>query len=110
MDSSIIERAKQFEFVALWWEWLTRYQDGASNTAPPAPPFPNLGYGYRAGQFWPGGACTEDYTEEWEYFFDTMAAEHGLPSISIHALYCYEQYPSCRRFVDSGGTDYQYPR
>jgi hypothetical protein len=110
MDSSIIERAKQFEFVALWWEWLTRYQDGASNTAPPAPPFPNLGYGYRAGQFWPGGACTEDYTEEWEYFFDTMAAEHGLPGISIHALYCYEQYPSCRRFVDSGGTDYQYPR
>ena len=69
MDQDLIERAKTFEFVALWWAWLMRYQDDVSNTAPPAPPFPHVGFGYRAGQFWPRGACSEDFSEEWEYFF-----------------------------------------
>jgi hypothetical protein len=109
MECSLIDRAKEFSFVALWWEWLMRYQDDASNTAPPAPPFPHLGFGYRAGQFWPRGASSEDSTEEWEYFFDTMTADHGLSSLSANALYCYQQYPSCCRYIDSGGTDYEYP-
>jgi hypothetical protein len=42
VDSALIERARQLEFVALWWEWLMRYQDDASNAAPPAPPFPHI--------------------------------------------------------------------
>jgi len=109
VDNKLIERSKEFEFVALWWAWLTKYQDDAANAAPPAPPFPNLGYGYRAGHFWPRGANSEDSTDEWEFFFDTMRAEHKLPIISIHALYCYQQYPSCREFIDSGGTDYELP-
>lgn len=109
MDSNLIELARQFEFVALWWEWLMRYQDDASNPTPHALQSLLIGYGYRAGHFWSRGACREDSSEEWAYFFDTMADEHGLRSISIHALYCYEQYPSCRRFIDSGGTDYRFP-
>lgn len=109
MDNELITKARQFEFVALWWTWLMRYQDDASVTAPPAPPFPHLGFGYRAGQFWPRGASSEDYTEEWELFSDTMAAEHQLEGISINALFCYLQYTSCRLFVDSDGTDYRFP-
>ena len=106
MDNELITKARQFEFVALWWTWLMRYQDDASVTAPP---FPQLGFGYRAGQFWPRGASSEDYTEEWELFSDTMAAEHQLEGISINALFCYLQYTSCRLFVDSDGTDYRFP-
>jgi hypothetical protein len=109
MDNNLIERARQFEFVSLWWTWLMRYQDDASITAPPAPPFPHLGFGYRAGQFWPRGASSEDTTEEWDYFTDTMSADHCLGSLSINALYCYQQYPSCSRFIDSCGKDYEYP-
>lgn len=110
MDSNIIEQAKQFWFVALWWAWLMRYQDDSSETSPPAPPYPHLGWGYRAGQFWPRGAHKGDHTDDWGSFFDRMAVEHGFSAISIDALYCYERYSSCRRFVDSRGTDYQFPR
>jgi hypothetical protein len=109
MDRNLVERAKTFEFVALWWAWLMRYQDDVSNTAPPAPPFPHVGFGYRAGQFWPRGACSEDFSEEWEYFSDTLEVEQGLTGISINAIYCFQQYTSCRRFIDSYGTVYRFP-
>ncbi len=110
MNQDIIKRAGTFEFVALWWAWLTRYLDDISNTAPPAPPFPHVGFGYRAGQFWPRGACSEDSSEEWEYFSDTLEFEQGLPGISINALYCYQQFKSCSCFIDSGGRDYRFPQ
>lgn len=109
IEKKLIQRAKELQFVSLWWTWLTRYQDDASNAAPPAPPFPSMGYGYRAGHFWPRGANTEDTTEEWEYFFHTIEAEQGLPAISIHALYCYDQYLSCKHYIDSEGKDYRFP-
>jgi len=109
VDASLLERSRTFDFVALWWSWLARYQDDISNTAPPAPPFPHVGFGYRAGQFWPRGACSEDFSEEWEYFSDTLEIEQKLPAISINALYCYQHFPSCRRFMDSAGADYRFP-
>ncbi|MGE5340221.1 MAG: hypothetical protein ACM3SY_01960 [Candidatus Omnitrophota bacterium] len=108
-DTGLIERAKTFEFVSLWWEWLMRYQDDRSDNSPPASPYPNSGYGYRAGQLWQYGAHRVNYPDDWTEFFDRMLYENGLSRISIDALYCYERHASCRRYIDTGGRDYRFP-
>jgi hypothetical protein len=33
----------------------------------------------------------------------------GVPYTSIHALFCYQKYNSCRAFIDSGGATFVFP-
>jgi hypothetical protein len=96
MDSALIERARTFPFVALWFHWNELYLSRLAARD-------RLGYGYRAGVFYPNGARDGQHHDDWPPFFDTMAVL-GLPYTSIHALWCYQRYPSRQVFIDSGGT------
>ena len=60
-------------------------------------------FGYRAGGFWAHGARDGQHPDAWPPFFNQMATL-GVSYTGIHALFCYQTYPSCKAFLDSGGT------
>ena len=101
MDKSLIDQAKTFPFIALWFHWNELYLSELSVRH-------NLGYGYRAGVFSPNGARKGQHHDDWPSFFDTMAVM-GVPYTSIHALFCYQKINSCRAFIDSGGATFIFP-
>jgi hypothetical protein len=95
MDRNLLERARTFDFVAGWFHWCELYLSELSARD-------RLGYGYRGGQFVPNGAHKGQHHADWPPFFDAMAVQ-GLPYTSIHAIFSYQRYPSCQRFLDGGG-------
>jgi hypothetical protein len=101
MDKSLIEQAKTFPFIALWFQWNELYLSELSVHS-------NIGFGYRAGGFYPNGARKGMHHEDWPSFFDAMAVQ-GLAYTSIHSLFCYQTYSSCRIFLDSGGATFLFP-
>ena len=101
LDLALIERAKAFNFVSLWFQWVNLYLGELSAKR-------NLGYGYRHGLFYPNGARKTTCHEEWHSYLDSLS-RHGLPDISIHALFCYEKYTSCQVFLDTGGIRFHPP-
>jgi hypothetical protein len=100
-SSELIERAKTFSFVLHWYLWRGRYQDDLSIRG-------KMGYGYRAGTFYPNGARYGWHHDDWPAFFDVMASL-GLTMLNIEALFCYQTYPSCRLFIDTLGAEYLPP-
>jgi hypothetical protein len=94
MNGELIERAKTFWFIALWFQWNELYLSKLSVRD-------NIPYGYRAGVFWPHGARDGQHHDDWPAFFQGLAAQ-GLAYTSIHALWCYQRFPSCKIFVDGG--------
>jgi hypothetical protein len=101
MEKSLIEQSKTFPFIALWFQWNEIYLSELSVHH-------NLGFGYRAGVFYPNGARKGQHHDDWPAFFDAMAVQ-GLPYTSIHALFCHQHYASCRVFMDSGGANFVFP-
>lgn len=101
MDKNLIARAKTFEFIALWFHWCEIYMSDLSVKT-------NRKYGYRAGVFFQGGAKKGEHHGSWPSFFDSMASM-SVPYTSIHAIFGYQNYYSCRVFIDSQGTNYIAP-
>ena len=73
MDRSLIDQAKTFPFIALWFQWNELYLSELSVHH-------SLGFGYRAGVFYPNGARKGQHHDDWPNFFDNMAVQGG----SIH--------------------------
>ncbi len=101
LDLALIERAKDFNFVSLWFQWMNLYLGELSAKR-------KLGYGYREGLFYPNGARKTTSHEEWPRYREGLS-RHGLHEISIHALFCYEKYTSCQVFLDTGGIRFHSP-
>jgi hypothetical protein len=101
MEKNLIERAKTFSFVLHWHLWRTRYQDECATRY-------KMGYGYRAGVFYPNGSRYGQHHDDWPSFFDSMAVQ-GLSALSIDSLFCYQKYRSCQIFIDSTGSNFIFP-
>lgn len=95
MEKNLIERSKTFTFIDGWFNWCEHYLSDLSASN-------GRGYGYRAGVFYQNGAHNGQHHDDWPSFFDSMAVQ-GVPYTSIHALFCYQRYSSCRRQLDGGG-------
>lgn len=93
--------AKTPHFITLWFQWLESYSTELSNRD-------LRGYGYRSGAFFPDGARNGQHHIEWLDFFKSHAS-NGLSHISIHALFCYLNYPSCLRYIESSGRIFTFP-
>ena len=100
MNPTLIERSKTFGFIDPWFNWTVRYADELSRNG--------QRIGFRAGVFYPNGALVGEHHQDWPPFFDSMAVQ-GVPYTSIHALFCYQKYNSCRIYLDSNGTNFVYP-
>ena|ERR1700674_1239882 len=100
-DAALIERAKTFSFILHWYIWQVKYRDELSKRD-------NMGFGYRAGVFYPHGARYGQHHDDWPQLFDAMAAQ-GLSYLSIDALFCYQKYSSCAVFIDSTGASFPFP-
>ncbi len=98
MDRNLMARAKTFDFIGGWFQWCELYLSDLSRQN-------NRGYGYRAGMFFADGARKGQHHGDWSSFFNSMAAS-GLPYTSIHALFCYQNYRSCQKFLDGGGFSF----
>lgn len=101
VDQALVERSRTFDFVALWFHWTELYLSELSVKR-------KLGYGYRAGLFYPNGARKSTCHQDWPAFYDVLSGMN-LPYISIHALFCYENYTSCKVFIDSRGIRFHRP-
>ncbi|MBU2704086.1 hypothetical protein Ga0466249_005238 [Sporomusaceae bacterium BoRhaA] len=100
-DNLLIERAKTMDFILHWFIWQRRYGDELSIRH-------KLGFGYRAGVFYPNGARYGQHHDDFPSFFDQMAAL-GLSLLSIESLFCYQKYASCRTFIDTNGGIFNFP-
>lgn len=100
-EKTLIDRAKTFEFIALWFHWNELYLSRSAAHY-------NIPFGYRAGVFYPHGARDGQHHDDWPPFFDTMATL-GVPYTSIHALWGYQRFASCRIFIDSSGATFTFP-
>jgi hypothetical protein len=98
---ALIELSKTFPFMLHWYIWQVRYRDDLSIRH-------KMGFGYRAGVFYPRGARHGQHHDDWPPFFDSMAAL-GLSYLSIEALFCHQKYASCRVFIDTSGGTYIFP-
>lgn len=101
MDPALIEKSKTFPFLALWFHWNELYLSEMSARH-------KIGFGYRAGVFYPNGAHKGQHHDDWPPFFDTLAVL-GLPYASIHALWGYQRFASCKTFIDTGGATFLFP-
>jgi hypothetical protein len=101
MDHQLMERAKTFDFISIWFEWAESYKKELSNRN-------NRGYGYQEGAFFPDGAGNGKQHLNWRDFYQSLAT-NGFPYTSIHALFCYNHYDSCRLYVDSQGRNFTFP-
>ena len=99
MDPRLVELAKSYAFIDLWYNWTIRYADALSVSN-------NRGYGYRAGVFYPNGSRLGQHHDDWPPFFD-QGALNGIPYTGINALYSYIKHPSFKLYWDSGGTNFQ---
>ena len=100
MEKALIDTSQTFPFVALCFHWNELYLSRLAAHS-------NKGFGYRAGAFYPNGAHSMQHHQDWPPFFDTMATL-GVPYTSIHALFCYQKYASCKAFIDTGGASLPY--
>ena len=101
MDMSQKEMGTTSHFISLWFQWIENYSTELSNRD-------LKGYGYRNGAFFPDGARNGQHHSDWLDFYKPRAL-NGLPYISIHALFCYLNYPSCKRYIESDGRIFTFP-
>jgi hypothetical protein len=101
MDETGIELAKTPHFISLWFQWSENYTTELSNRD-------HRGYGYRCGAFFPDGARNGQHHPGWLDFYKSRAS-NGFPYIRIHALFCYQNYPSCQRYIESDGRIFTFP-
>jgi hypothetical protein len=101
VDTKLLELARTYPFIDLWYNWTIRYGDELSKRD-------NLGYGFRGGVFYPNGARYGQHHDDWPPFFQAMAV-FGLPYTGIHALYSYTKHPSFKTYWDSGGASFIFP-
>jgi hypothetical protein len=101
MDAALIELAKTYAFIDLWYNWLVRYGDAIST-------HDHIGIGYRAGVFYPNGSKYGQHHDDWPPFFDSMAFL-GVPYTGINALYSYLHHPSFKTYWDTKGAVFNYP-
>ena len=101
MDPALKELAKTYAFIDLWYNWTIRYGDEMSKKH-------NLGFGYRAGVFYPNGARYGQHHDDWPAFFNSMAAE-GVSYTGINALYSYQNHSSFRTYWDTSGAVFNFP-
>ncbi|MCK4837065.1 MAG: hypothetical protein KAT17_10515 [Candidatus Aminicenantes bacterium] len=101
MDHHLIERAKTFDFISYWFQWSESYKAELSNRN-------NRGYGYQEGAFFPDGAGNGKHHLNWQEFYQSLAS-NGIPYTSIHALFGYDHYNSCRLYIDSQGRNFTFP-
>lgn len=101
MDPALIEKSKTFPFLALWFHWNELYLSELSVRR-------KIGFGYRAGVFYPNGARKGQHHDDWPAFFDALAVR-GVPYASIHALWGYQRFASCRTVIDTGGATLLFP-
>jgi hypothetical protein len=96
LDKGLIDLALTYNFIQLWFQWNELTLSALSRRD-------QIPYGYRAGVFYPHGARDGQHHDDWPPFFNAMAVL-GVSYTGIHALFCYQRYPSCKAFLDSGGT------
>ena len=101
MDKNLIEMANTTRFISLWFQWHELYQSELSNRN-------HIGFGYQGGAFFPEGANNGRYHMNWLEFHESLAM-NGTPYISIHALFGYSQYDSCKLYIDSEGRNFTIP-
>lgn len=102
-DAALIERARTLDFVLHWFVWQRKHGDDLSKQSQN-----KIGFGYRAGVFYPHGAKFGQHHDDFPPLFNQVAPL-GLPLMSIEALFCYLTYPSCRVFIDTSGGTYLFP-
>ena len=101
MDYQLIERAKTFDFVSIWFEWSDLYKKELSNRS-------SRGYGYQEGAFFQDGGGNGKQHLHWRDFYQSLAS-NGIPFTSIHALFCYHHYDSCKLYINSQGRNFIFP-
>jgi hypothetical protein len=100
MDPVLIELSKTYGFIDLWYNWTIRYADALSKGG--------VGYGYRAGVFYPNGAKYGQHHDDWPPFFNEMAVLK-VPYTGINALFSYTNHASFKTYWDSGGATFIFP-
>lgn len=101
MDPALIALAKTYPFIDLWYNWTIRYNDEMSKRD-------GIGFGYRAGVFYPNGSRAGQHHDDWPNFFNLLAIQ-GVPYTAINALYSYVNHPSFKTYWDTGGTVFSFP-
>ncbi len=101
MDPKLLELAKTYAFINLWYNWTIRYGDEMSKRH-------KLGFGYRAGVFYPNGAKFGQHHDDWPAFFNAMAALE-VSYTGINALYSYLNHPSFKTYWDTSGAVFNFP-
>lgn len=101
MDQRLVERAQEFGFISSWFEWSESYQKELCSRN-------NRGFGYQEGAFFPDGAGNGKRHLHWPEFYESLASK-GIPYTSIHALFCYHHYDSCRLYIESQGRNFTFP-